>query len=95
MVNIKEFTLFWYINKNKVLHVEEKVNKEIITEMSKNFVEMIVHIGNKFTLLGMEIELTDVGKVRISTKEYIQEAIDIFEEDISQPVTTYDKHSLM
>ena len=83
MVNIKEFTLFWYINKNKVSHVEEKVNKEIITEMSKNFVEMIVQIGNKFTLLGMEIELTDVGKVRISTKEYIQEAIDISEEDIA------------
>ena len=95
MVNIKEFTLFWYINKNKVSHVEEKVNKEIITEMSKNFVEMIVQIGNKFTLLGMEIELTDVGKVRISTKEYIQEAIDISEEDISRPVTSYEKHSLM
>ena len=44
------------------------MNKEIITEMSKNFVEMIVQIGNKFTLLGMEIELTDVGKVRISKK---------------------------
>ena len=59
------------------------MNEETVAEVLKNFGELIIQRGNKFTFLGMDIELTNGGKVKIGTKEYIQEVIKMFGQDIS------------
>ena len=42
--------------------------------------------GKLHTFLGMNFTLNDNGKVSINMREYIQEAIDVFGEDVSTPV---------
>ena len=72
MVNRKQFTPWCYIYKNKFSRLEDKVNKEIVENISNHFGKPNVQRGKKFIFLSMGIELTDGGKVEIVTNEYIQ-----------------------
>ena len=49
---------------------------------------MVVHRGKQLTFLGMDLEFNDDRSVSISTPEYIDEAIEHFEEDVSKKVSS-------
>ena len=68
MVNGEQCTLCWYIYDNKVSHVEENENKDIVETVSNNFGELSIYRGKKCTFLGMDIELTDNGMVKVGMK---------------------------
>ena len=43
---------------------------------------MVIQRGTKFTFLGIHIDQNDDGKMKIGMNRYIQEAINMFGEDI-------------
>ena len=59
------------------------------------FGELSIQRGNEFTFLGIYIEITDNGRVKIVIKLYIQDIINMFPGVISQPVISAAKRHLL
>ena len=72
--------------------MEYRVNEDIVEVVSNVFGKLIIQRGYKFTFLGIDIELTDNGKVKIVMKGYLLEVIDMFGGDVLQPVISASKH---
>ena len=49
------------------------MNEDIMAAVSNNLVQTRIKRGNKFTLIGMDIDLTDDKNPKIGMQEYIQE----------------------
>ena len=58
----------WFVDQNQFLHVEEKLNVDIVATVTEHFGELIINRGNKLTLLGMGIKLTNNGKLKVVMK---------------------------
>ena len=74
MINGRQCTIVFYVDNNKVSHVDKEVVTDVINEISKHFGELTVSRGTKHDFLGMDIEIKDC-KVFISMKDQITEAI--------------------
>jgi hypothetical protein len=86
MINGKQCTIAWYVDDNKVSHVSEDVLTEVIDEVKKHFGELVVSRGKEHTFLGMNLKFKDDGTVHLGMKGYIEEAIELFGEDVSTKV---------
>ena len=94
MVNGRQLTIGWYVDDVKMSHMEDKVLTELIEILEEKFGKMNVTRGNKHIYLGLEIEIRD-GKVFISMKGYIEEAILDFGEPVSGKAATPAAKNLM
>ena len=74
-INGKQCTIDWYIDNNKVLHVEQEVIYDVINKVEVIFLGLMVREGNTHTLLGTNIRYVKNKKVAINMKEYILEDI--------------------
>ena len=74
MISGKQCTIVFYIDDNKISHVNKKVVTDVISKISKHFGELTVSRGNKHDFLGMDIEIKD-RKFFISVKDQIMDAI--------------------
>ena len=88
----KHCTVCWYVDDNKISHVDPKViNKEIIT-IEEIFGKMPQKRGDEHKFLGMNIKFKE-KKVKISMKKHIQKVINTFMDDIKKnlasPTTSY------
>ena len=72
MINVKQCTIQWYVDNNKVTHVSKDVITGFRDTTKKCFGELVVSRKKKHTFIGMEIELVKDGKIRIGTKSYIK-----------------------
>ena len=88
MINGKQCTLAWYMDDNKVSHEDPEVVTLVIAEIESYWKGLTVHRGNNLTFLGMDIEFNDNKTVSISTPEYIDKAIEVFEEELKGEVTS-------
>ena len=52
---MNQFTIFWYVNDNKVSHVNPKFNKMINEAIAKQFGGLVIIRGKNHNFLGMEI----------------------------------------
>ena len=52
----KQCTIDWYVDDNKVSHVDEYVNTRIIEEIAESFGEITASRGKKHKFLGTDIE---------------------------------------
>jgi hypothetical protein len=84
MVNGKQLTIDWYIDDNKISYVDPKIVDWLIAEIEKRHDKMIVCRGKKHTFIGMDIEFLDDGRLKILMKDYISEAIEDFNEDVTR-----------
>ena len=75
IIDGKKCTTFWYVDGNKVSHVNLKVNIMIIKTTANMFGDLIITRGKNEKNLDMDIELLDDNKLAIGMKGYIQEAI--------------------
>ena len=87
MVNGKKCTICFYVDDNKVSHVDKKVVDDVIAEILKYFGDLVVSQGNKHTFLGIYFEIDD-GLFRLNMKNLGLEAMDNFWEDVSNSVTS-------
>ena len=83
MINGKQCTIVWYVDDNKISHVESKVVDQTILAIEKKFGKMTVKRSKEHEFVGMDISFTNNHKVRIAMKSYLQEAIRAFGEDTS------------
>ena len=75
MINGKQWTFVFYVDDNKISHVDKEVVTSIIKAISNHFGELAVSRGNKHDYLGMDIELKN-GKVHVGMRGQIAEAIE-------------------
>jgi hypothetical protein len=88
MVDGKQCTICWYVDDNKISHVDDKVVTDVIDKIETRFGKMTVTRGKEHVFLGMHIKFHDDGTVSIKMKDYIKEAIADFGEDITRSAAT-------
>ena len=88
MVKGKQFTLVWYVEDNKVSHMEAKLVEDFINYLKNNFGELVVNRGKKHTFLGMNINIMEYKKIEIEMKEKLLKAIEALKENIDEKLTT-------
>ena len=93
-INGKQCTICWYVDDNKISHVDPKVVDDIIQQIENRFGKMTVTRGMKHTFVGMDITFRGDKKVEIIMMEYIHESITAFGEDIGKGATTPAKGDL-
>ena len=84
--NCKQCTISWYVDNTKVSHIDEEVNTIVIETIYEHFGELTVPRRNNHKFLGMAIEFLARGKVSLFMKDYIEESIDLFGEELSATV---------
>jgi len=88
MINGKQCTIVWYVDDNKISHVDENVIDDIIEVLEKKFGKFTITKGNKHNFLGMNMEFHDDGRVSVEMKDQILEALDMFGEEVDMIVTS-------
>ena len=88
MIGGKQCTLVWYVDDNKVSHVDPTVVTTIIEAIEKRFGKMTVSRGKEHEFLGMVITYNDDGTASLDMSRYSKEAIDDFGEEIKRTSTT-------
>jgi hypothetical protein len=72
----KQCTVAWYVNNNKISHVDDTVVTDIIEKIEAKFGKMTVTRGKHHVFLGMDITFNDDdGTITILMKECLKEAI--------------------
>jgi hypothetical protein len=94
MFDGKQCTITWYVDDNKISHVDANVVTKVILKIEERFGKMSVTRGKKHVFLGMEICFRDDGTASICMKDYVKEAISEFEEPISRVAATPAKRDL-
>jgi len=90
----KQCTIAWYVDDNKVSHVDPGVVTMIIEKIEERFGKMTVTRGKEHTFLGMKIRYTDVGTAVVTMKEYLKEAIQESGMDITRVAATPARKNL-
>ena len=88
VINEKQYIIACHLDNNKIFHVDENVVLKIISDIEDKFGKMSVTRGNKHVFLGMNIIFNKNITATIMMKEYLEEAIDDFGEDIVSVTTS-------
>ena len=83
-VDGKQCTVCWYVDDNKISHVDPKVLDSVIETIESKFGTMTKRRGKKHTFVGMDIDFVGGGKVKILMKDYMEESIVSFGEDLGK-----------
>ena len=81
MVDGHQCTIAFYVDDNKISHKDPKVVTWVIDELEKHFGKLQVQRGNKFDMLGMDIEIKN-KKVYISMVNHLKDALKTYEEGL-------------
>ena len=94
VVDGKQCTVAWYVDDNKISHVDSKVVDSVIDMIESKFGTMTKRRGKNHVFVGMDIEFMGEGKVKILMKEYLEESIVAFGEDLGKKANTPAKGDL-
>jgi hypothetical protein len=94
IIESTQCTVCWYVDDNKVSHVNDDVNTTVVNEIEKKFGKLARTTGTKHTFLGMDIELMGDKKVAVGTPQHIDEAIEDFGEDLDEDAVNPAKSNL-
>ena len=93
MIDGKQCTIVWYVDDNKISHVDHNVVSNIIKKIEAKFGKMSQTRGKEHEFIGMNMKFTDDRKVKISMKKHVLKAINTFHDDITRdaatPATSY------
>jgi hypothetical protein len=93
-INSKQCTIAWYVDNNKISHMDERAVTGVIEKMEERSGKMTVTRGKKHVYLGMGIEFHDNGTASIKMKDCIKEAIRHFGEDITKTTSSLARKKL-
>jgi ABC-type proline/glycine betaine transport system permease subunit len=68
--------------------MSEDVLTSVIDKIKTHFGDLVVSRGKEHTFLGMNLTFKDDGSLTIEMKKYIEEAIELFGQDVSKNVTS-------
>ena len=95
VINGSQCTIVWYVDDNKVSHVDPKVVDEILKIMEKKFGKLTVTRGSKHTYLGMNINLRNDNRFEVDMRDQLEETIQLFGEEIVPIITSPAAKHLM
>jgi len=82
MINVEQCTIAWYVDDNKILHIDPAVVTAIIKNIESKFGKLTVTRGRKHVFLGMHLNFRADKNLEIKMKDYLIEATNDFGEDI-------------
>jgi hypothetical protein len=93
MINDKQFTMVWHVDNIKMSHEEEKEITQMITWLKSIYGDdMRVSRGRVHDYLGMTLDFTKKGEVKVTMFDYLRGVINDFPEEITgtamSPTTT-------
>ena len=82
-VDGKQLTIRWHVDDLKILHVNENVVTDIIKKLNKKYGKeacgkespLTVHRGKRHEYLGMVLDYTTEGKVKIDMRDYLNKHV--------------------
>jgi hypothetical protein len=80
-----QHTLLFQVDDLKSSHKDSKVNDQFDKWLQENYEEhgeVAIHRGKKDDYLGMEINFSEKGKVKIGMTEYVESMLEVFPEKI-------------
>ena len=86
MINGKQCTILWHVDDLKISHVDPIEVTKIITLLSDTFgkeAPLTVNRGLTHDYLGMTIDYSDKGKVKIDMKDYIENILKEMPDDMA------------
>jgi hypothetical protein len=72
MVDEKQCTVAWYIDDNKISHVDHKIITGVADEIEARFGKMTITRGKKHVFWGMDITYLDNGTAEIRMLNYVK-----------------------
>ena len=75
VINGKQCTIVFYVDDNKVSHVDPDVVSSVLQDISSHFGDLVVSRGSTHNYLGMNVRIEN-KKVYISTIDQIDEALE-------------------
>ena len=88
MVNGKQLTVIWHVDDLKVSHVDPKVLTEFGQWIKDKYGNCKEHRGKVHDYLGMELDYSEPGKVKITMVSYLEKILEEFPEEIVSTKTT-------
>lgn len=90
----KQCTVAWFVDDNKISHVDDKVVSNVIEKIEERFGKMTVTRGKEHVFLGMDISFHDDGTVKVIMKDDIKEAIEDFDDEVTRTAATPARKTL-
>ena len=92
VINGKQCTIVFYVDDNKISHVDPEVVTSVLTLLKQHFGDLSVTRGKKHNFLGMDMLFQNDGTVRIEMKEQLQGVINLVDpkslnDKVSSPAT--------
>ena len=88
MVKNRQMTIVWHVDDLKISHHDPKEVSKTIKKLEQIYGKMKVTRGDKHDYLGMKLDFSSPGVVRIDMRDYTRETIEMFPETISRTVTS-------
>jgi hypothetical protein len=85
-----QHTLLFHVDDVKSSHKDSKVNDQFDKWLQENYGEhgeVAIHRGKKHDYLGMELDFSEKGKVKIGMTEYIASMLEVFPEKLKSTDT--------
>ena len=93
-IHKKQCTVAWFVDDNKISHADCRVVTKVIKKIEAHFGKMTVTRGTHHVFLGMNITYQADGTASIGMKDYIQESIDDFPDELSKGAATPSRRTL-
>mmetsp|Transcript_45473 Transcript_45473/g.67010 ORF Transcript_45473/g.67010 Transcript_45473/m.67010 type:complete len:226 (-) Transcript_45473:536-1213(-) len=89
MINGTQCTIAWYVDDNKLSHVDPEVVSEVLNAIKEHFGELVINRSDEHNFSGMKITMDRKREnVVIGTRDQLQEAFDMFEEGLDGSVVS-------
>jgi hypothetical protein len=78
-INGKQFTVLWHVDDLKLSHMDEAVVEQIIAKLDERYgkeAPLVVTRGKVHDYLGMTLDFSVEGKVKVIMKDYIEDMLD-------------------
>jgi hypothetical protein len=79
MIDGKQCTILWHVDDLKISHVNDEVIENVISTLSERYgkeAPLVVTQGKVHDYLGMMLNFSVEGKVKVIMKDYIQDMLD-------------------
>ena len=71
-INGKQCTVAWYVDDNKISHVDNMVVTDVVDKIEARFGKMTVTRGKHHVFLGMDITFNDDKTVTVTMIDYLK-----------------------
>jgi hypothetical protein len=93
IVEGKQHTVVWHVDDMKTSHMDTKVNDEFLEYLRSKYEDKEIGLlkasrGKVHDYLGMKLDYSVKGEVKISMTDYVKKMIENFGEDVSEPAKT-------